>query len=107
MAARCGQRVEARRALGLKDDEVALGVASRLVPDKGHAFLLDAVRRALSDVPHLRLLIAGIGPLRLELEDHSRDLPEGSVEFLGFLPDVRALHGGLRRLRVPYAARVR
>jgi glycosyltransferase involved in cell wall biosynthesis len=84
-----GQRVEARRALGLKDDEVALGVASRLVPDKGHAFLLDAVRRALSDVPHLRLLIAGIGPLRSELEDHSRDLPEGSVGFLGFLPDVR------------------
>jgi glycosyltransferase involved in cell wall biosynthesis len=83
------RRAEARRRLGLGDGDVALGVASRLVADKGHAFLIDAFRAASHEVPDLRLLIAGAGPLRPELERQARGLPEGSVRFLGFLEDVR------------------
>jgi glycosyltransferase involved in cell wall biosynthesis len=83
------ERHDARCALGLEDDEVAVGVASRLVADKGHAFLIEAVQRAMREAPQLRLIIAGVGPMRVELDELARSLPEGSVRFLGFLPSVR------------------
>jgi glycosyltransferase involved in cell wall biosynthesis len=83
-----GQRAAARAALGLNPDDVAVGVASRLVAHKGHSFLLrghaDASRRA----PQLRLLVAGDGPLRADLERQARGL-DGRVRFLGFVPDIQ------------------
>ncbi len=83
------ERLAARRTLGLEDHQIAVGVASRLVAEKGHAFLIEAVQQAIHATPNLCLLIAGAGPLRAELEDLARSLPTRSVRFLGFLPRVR------------------
>ncbi|MGH7855708.1 MAG: glycosyltransferase, partial [Candidatus Binatia bacterium] len=82
-------RIAARTAFGIASHEIAIGIASRLIPLKGHDSLLAAFHRAESRVPNLRLLIAGNGPLRESLQAKARsELPKSSVRFLGFIPDV-------------------
>lgn len=85
------EETDRRLAYRLQDGEVALGVASRLVPGKGHEFLIDSFAMALHETPYLRLLIAGDGPLRNALETHARrKLPPDTFRFLGYVTDMRA-----------------
>jgi glycosyltransferase involved in cell wall biosynthesis len=81
-------RTSARAALGLDRGDLAVGVASRLIPNKGHSFLLRSYARASHRAPQLRLLVAGDGPRRAELEREARGL-DRRVQFLGFVPDIR------------------
>jgi glycosyltransferase involved in cell wall biosynthesis len=78
-----------RRALGMDDDGLIVGIASRLIAGKGHEHLvrsIAAVRR--SSVP-VALFIAGDGPTRPALEDLCRRENVGDyVSFLGFVEDV-------------------
>jgi glycosyltransferase involved in cell wall biosynthesis len=84
-------RAATRARLGLRADEIAVGVASRLVPFKGHEFLLDAFTRARLTVEGLRLLVAGDGPLRSHLERLARQAgPSEAVRFLGHIDDMRS-----------------
>jgi glycosyltransferase involved in cell wall biosynthesis len=83
------ERASARAVLGLDAGDVAVGVASRLVPHKGHSFLLRGHAHASRGRPNLRLLVAGDGPLRADLEREARGL-DGRVHFLGFVPDIRS-----------------
>jgi glycosyltransferase involved in cell wall biosynthesis len=90
-AAAPGDRHDLRERFGIASDEFALGFASRLIPDKGHDFLFDALERLHGRLPHLRVLVAGDGRLRPELEARmTARLPPGVVRFLGFVTDVRA-----------------
>jgi colanic acid/amylovoran biosynthesis glycosyltransferase len=60
--------------------------ACRLVPKKGLATALRAFARFAKAFPKSRFLIAGDGPLRLELEELVRQLKlQGAAVFLGFL----------------------
>lgn len=86
-----GDRGAKRLALGATHEAVMVGVASRLIPGKGHAVLLEAVGIAVGDAPDLCLVVAGEGPLRSDLESEARVLPTGSVRFLGFIDDVPSL----------------
>ena len=65
---------------------------ARLVPQKGHALLMEAFARA--DIPH-QLVIVGEGPLREELEQKARDL--GIAD--------RVLFAGKRRNPYPWMRR--
>ncbi len=57
---------------------------ARLAPQKGHMDLLDAMARIVGEVPEARLLLAGEGPLRGELEGRAKQLGlNGQVLFLG------------------------
>jgi glycosyltransferase involved in cell wall biosynthesis len=82
------ERARARAHLDLGDEEIAIGVAARLVPHKGHGFLLDAHAKAVRVIPAMRLLVAGDGPLRSELVSRARAL-DGTVRFLGFVEEIR------------------
>jgi glycosyltransferase involved in cell wall biosynthesis len=82
------ERGAARSELGLSRDDIVVGVASRLVPHKGHSFLLEAYQEASRQVRGLRLLIAGDGPLRDDLVRQATGL-DGQVSFLGFVEDIR------------------
>jgi glycosyltransferase involved in cell wall biosynthesis len=82
------ERASVRAALGLDAGDIAVGVASRLVPHKGHSFLLRGYAQASRRAPRLRLLVAGDGPLRADLEREARGLER--VHFLGFVPDIRS-----------------
>jgi glycosyltransferase involved in cell wall biosynthesis len=79
-------RSAARAELDISPRDVAVGLASRLIPFKGHDFVLDGLARAIENVPELRLLVAGDGPLRADLEAKARRrFPDGFVRFLGYI----------------------
>ena len=77
------RRPELRRALGLRDDDVAVLCAARLVPEKGVATLVRAI--AAAAVPRLVLVLAGDGPERERLERLAAELGVRGV-FAGDLP---------------------
>jgi glycosyltransferase involved in cell wall biosynthesis len=85
-------RARARERLGLGVGDVAVGIASRLVPHKGHDLLLRAHADAACQAPGMRLLIAGDGPMRGALERRALSR-NGAVQFLGFVADVRSFMG--------------
>jgi glycosyltransferase involved in cell wall biosynthesis len=68
------QRAVVRQALGLPSDAVALGTVARLVPVKGHAYLIEALARLRRLEIPLHLLLVGDGPLRDELVHYARSL---------------------------------
>ena len=87
-------RAERRRALCLDPDDIAVGVASRLVPEKGHDVAVRAFAAVAERLPRTRLLIAGDGPLRAEVEEMARrHLPSRQVSMLGFVEDIRGFFG--------------
>jgi glycosyltransferase involved in cell wall biosynthesis len=78
-----------RRELGLADDDLVIGMVSRLEPRKGYEYLFEAVRRLAPDFPHLRLLVVGEGAQRPELERRVRELGlAGRAVFAGYREDV-------------------
>ncbi len=86
------ERDAARRELGLGPTDLAVGIASRLIPHKGHDTLLAALPLVVADA-RVRLLVAGTGPLRSQLGEAAGQLPVGNVSFLGHVPDIRPFMG--------------
>ena len=71
-----------------KDDRIVISCVSRLMPRKGHAILLEALRRIRDDLKHVRVNIVGDGEMRDELERLSEKLGLRRVSFLGHRDDV-------------------
>ena len=87
-------RAEQRRKLCLDPDDIAVGVASRLVSGKGHDVAVRAFAAVAQRLPRTRLLVAGDGPLRAEVEEMTRrNLPSRQVSILGFVEDIRGFFG--------------
>ena len=71
--------------------EPRLLCVGRLIPVKGHAVLLRAFAQARTEVPGLRLDVAGRGPLEPQLRELVRELGlADSVRFLGQVAPVEA-----------------
>lgn len=78
-----------RERLGFGAADPILLVLGRLEPQKGHRVLLDALPAVRREFPHIRLVCAGEGALRGELEAQSRTLGLGeAVRFVGYQADV-------------------
>jgi glycosyltransferase involved in cell wall biosynthesis len=69
-----GQRYSVRASLGIPKEAVVLGTVGRLVPVKGHQYLIDALARLAADRSPLCLLLVGDGPLREALVTRARSL---------------------------------
>ena len=83
------ERDRVRVALGCSADAVAIGVASRLIPGKGHDVLIEAFATAVTEHPNLRLFVVGEGPERAALEARAtRACPPGTFQFLGFVREI-------------------
>jgi glycosyltransferase involved in cell wall biosynthesis len=75
-----------------RPDEVRLAFVGRLSPEKGVSTLLEAMALLGPQHPEVRLLVAGDGPQRAELEATAARLGVAStVDFLGFRHDARAI----------------
>ncbi|MGE3285935.1 MAG: glycosyltransferase [Pseudonocardia sp.] len=88
-------RAEARAALGLHPDDLAVGIVARLTHVKGHEFLLEAMAKLAPAHPRMRLICIGDGEREAEL----RALASASgiadrVHFAGLRRDVARLLPG-------------
>jgi glycosyltransferase involved in cell wall biosynthesis len=78
-----------RTQLGARLDTSLILSVARLVPEKNHADLLRSMSLLRKDVPSAKLLLAGDGTLRAQLENLAQDLGlDSTVQFLGFRRDV-------------------
>ena len=83
-----------RQALGWGADTVVIINVGRLETQKGHKYLLQALRMAVQERPQLRCVLVGEGRLRPALERQIADLQLSDVVHLaGFRRDVAALLG--------------
>lgn len=94
------ERAEERQRLDLADDDIVVGMASRLIDGKGHAMALDAIGRSRTSAPAMRVLIAGEGPLRRDLEQGPRAVA-ARASFLGQVDDVPRFMGACDALLFP------
>ncbi len=92
------QREEFLRGLGLNwgREQVVFGIAARISPVKDMSTLIEAFAKTAAEVPNVKLLIAGDGEQRQELEQKAKELcPEGSYFFAGWLQDVNSFYHAL------------
>lgn len=77
-------------------NQITFGSASRLVVERDHESLVRGFAIAQRTMPHLRLRLAGAGPLlsRLQAVAQSEGVSE-AVTFLGQVDDVQGFHDGL------------
>lgn len=69
------------------DDKIVVGYVGRLVPVKGLAYLISAMKRIQTEFPNVVLLVVGDGPQRRSLETTARDLGVKAI-FVGWQSDV-------------------
>jgi glycosyltransferase involved in cell wall biosynthesis len=80
-------REEARERLGVSG--FVVGAVGRLVEQKGHAFLLEALPALTREIPDLTVLLVGEGQGGEALQRQAQDLGvEGEVRFLGTRRDL-------------------
>jgi glycosyltransferase involved in cell wall biosynthesis len=83
-----------REKLGWGDDTVMVIVVGRLEVQKGHTFMVEAMRLASQKCPQLRCLLVGEGRQRAVLEQQIEALAlEEYVHLFGFSNDVPSLLG--------------
>ncbi|MHC5004886.1 MAG: glycosyltransferase family 4 protein [Planctomycetota bacterium] len=83
-------RDEARRELGVAEDDFVVGTVARLAELKGHDDLLDALGPTMAERPRLKLLWVGDGWWRPRLEARVRSMGlEGRVLMTGLVPPER------------------
>ena len=79
-----------RESAGIAPGDPVIVFVGRLEPQKGHRVLIEAMTSVCSRHPRARLICAGEGALRAELEQQVRALGlERNVIFVGYPPDVR------------------
>jgi glycosyltransferase involved in cell wall biosynthesis len=80
---------EVRKEYKIPEKAFVVGTTARLVPDKGHEYLIRAAKQLESQIPDLSVVIVGDGRNRNILEDLARKLGMSKrVHFTGNLKDV-------------------
>jgi glycosyltransferase involved in cell wall biosynthesis len=73
-----------------------VGIIARLVPIKGHHYFLEAARIVATEIPSVKFLIIGDGPLRESLKTRAERLGlENYAIFLGFRRDLAKIYADL------------
>jgi glycosyltransferase involved in cell wall biosynthesis len=89
-------RHRARQRWKTAPDEPLLGCVGYLLPGKGQESLLRALPAIRARIPNCRLLLAGDGPCRLQLERLAEQLGvHSAVMFAGHLEDVSEVYRAL------------
>ncbi len=76
-----------------EDDEIIIGNAARLTPQKGQNFLIEAAEILKKKDLNFRILIAGKGEMEEDLKDYADKLDVSDVvKFVGFVDDMKSFH---------------
>jgi glycosyltransferase involved in cell wall biosynthesis len=88
--------LEAKRALGIPDDDIAIGSVGRLNAQKGHSYLLEAAAPILARRRDVWLVLVGDGDLEASLREQARALGMGDrTLFVGHRSDIPAVLAAL------------
>lgn len=81
--------VEARMRLGLSQEDYAIASIGRLVTEKGHEYLFEAIKLMILKYPSLKVLVAGDGPEKQRLIHKVKHLGvQKNIIFLGARNDI-------------------
>jgi glycosyltransferase involved in cell wall biosynthesis len=87
------QRKEARERWRIRDDEKLLGCAGALLPDKGQEWVIRALADLRGEFPQYKLLLAGDGNYRPQLEVLAKELKlQDAVIFAGFVREIEMFY---------------
>jgi glycosyltransferase involved in cell wall biosynthesis len=90
-----------RSEIGLADHEVAIGIVGRIAPEKGHRYLIDALKK-LCDDKSLRVVVVGNGPDEDKIKEQVAQAGlQERVLFLGFRDDINNVINALDIIAVP------
>ncbi|MCX7918700.1 MAG: glycosyltransferase family 4 protein [bacterium] len=82
-------RIELRRKLGLKADELGIGCIALLIEYKGHKYLIDAIEKIRPNYPNIKVFIVGEGPLSDTLKQMiTKKKLADRIQLLGFREDI-------------------
>jgi len=96
------QRNSARTHWGIKDHEFLFGCVSVFVPEKGQRHLIEALPKVRAAHPEARLILAGDGACRAELQVLAKNLQQSeTVLFPGFVKDVAQVYAALDAFAFP------
>jgi glycosyltransferase involved in cell wall biosynthesis len=96
------ERLVARARWGVNEDTPLLGCVGVLLPDKGQEWLIRSLVEIRKQFPMARLLLAGDGPRRKDLEALAETLALGdAVIFAGFVKDVESVYAALDLFLLP------
>jgi glycosyltransferase involved in cell wall biosynthesis len=88
-----GLRNAVRKEFGVADTEIVIGNVARMVPFKGHEYMLKAFARIVPAAPAARLLLVGDGELTDGLQKLALELQvNDKVIFAGFRDDLVAMY---------------
>jgi glycosyltransferase involved in cell wall biosynthesis len=95
-------RQRSRARWKVPEDSPLLGSVGVLSPDKGHDLLLRSLAQLRDEFPAVRLVLAGDGPAREELQQLATQLGVSDrVLFLGFVQDIDAVYPALDAFLFP------
>jgi glycosyltransferase involved in cell wall biosynthesis len=93
---------EAKQNLGISADKFVIGAIGRLEEQKGHKYLLNAIRSLLDAGQNIELVLVGDGKLRNDLEIQASDLKISShVHFLGTRRDLGDIYRAMNVFVMP------
>src|SRR6266446_5125005 len=96
------QRSNARKHWGVRENEFLFGCVSVFVPEKGQRHLIEALPLVRALHPEVRLLLAGDGACRAELQALTKHLGQTEAEFFpGFVKDVAQVYAALDAFAFP------
>ena len=96
------QRHRARAHWEISQSAPLLGCVGVLLPDKGQEWLIRALVEVKKEFPAAKLLLAGGGPLRGQLESLTQTLGlKSDVIFTGFVKDVESVYAALDVFLLP------
>jgi glycosyltransferase involved in cell wall biosynthesis len=96
------QRSSARKHWRVRENEFLFGCVSVFVPEKGQRHLIEALPLVRALHPEVRLLLAGDGACRAELEALTKRLSQTeAVLFPGFVKDVAQVYAALDAFAFP------
>jgi glycosyltransferase involved in cell wall biosynthesis len=96
------QRSSARKHWGVRENEFLFGCVSVFVPEKGQRHLIEALPAVRDLHPEARLLLAGDGACRAELEAITKKLGQAeAVLFPGFVREVAQVYAALDAFAFP------
>jgi glycosyltransferase involved in cell wall biosynthesis len=96
------QRNSARKRWSVRENEFLFGCVSVFVPEKGQRHLVEALPMVRALHPEVRLLLAGDGPCRADLEALTKGLGQtAAVLFPGFVTEVAEVYAALDAFAFP------